>query len=377
MLGRVLQQILRIGATVASALAGLGGLATAVGFLAERARWSMLGFTPPGADLNEYLFTGARFLAFLPGIVLGSVLSAIALDPLLLLPIGVTGTFMYMLYMFLRVQRRFAGHSEGEGSRLRTWKGRLMRKGVALFRPAALGGLVLVLFVGTFFLFQAGATANSLFADRTHLEEIRCGEGRLNLQDQLLLQCEDELMARMGRVFLLVLAGGGALGLLMPSDWRGPGEGSATSPLESTLLWIAVALVMLQVLLIPINYGATFPRNDFPAVQVTRAPVAAPAQAAGPIGTEGAIGSPGNAAPGSGGDSDAFGGMDSWPADGRFSLIHRSGDEFYLYSAAARRIWLVPRGQLESLVYLGICDVFESPHLCGPGVTPTMESGAP
>jgi len=335
----VFQRILRLGATLAGGLAGVGSLATAVGFLAERSRWRMLGFPVPGADLNEYLFTGARFLAFLPGIVLGSVLSALVVDPwLLLLLLGVAAAAWFVLR-----SRRMDPPTEGEG-RGKEGTRRFLPTWIPRLRPAALVSVILLLFAGTFFLFQAGAAGNLLFADRGHLVGAGCGDPGLGLQNQILLQCEEALVARMGQAFLLVLAGAGALFLLFPPAWRGSEGGRGPGALEGTLLWTGVALVTLQLMLLPVHYGVVFVRNDFPAVQVVRS------------------------AP------EAREGEDGWPADGRFALLHRRGDEFYLYSSAASRIWLLPRGQVESLVYLGICGVFEPPYRCeaagGAGGTP-------
>src|SRR5690606_32590312 len=120
-----------------------------------------------------------------------------------------------------------------------------------------------------------------------------------------------------------------ALWLLLPPAVRRSAEArseASTSspdlppePIPVTLLGVNGALLAVQLILLPINYGALFLRNEFPMVEVTLAQPELRAE--------------------------------RWPGDGRFSLLHRRDDEFYLYAASARRIWLVPRGDMQTLTY--------------------------
>jgi hypothetical protein len=359
MVHRVLQRVLRLGATIATALAGAGSLATAVGFLAERARWNMLGFHSPGADMNEYLFTGARFLAFLPAVFLTAIPDALWLNPGLLVALLVGGGLVLL----------FRGGRDPDDAESR-W-GRFhqgVRRRLPRFRLLALSVLVLALLLGTAFLLRATRVVNVLFADTSGLAGFQCGEPTLGLREHVLLQCENQLLAHLGQGFLVVAVGMTALWLLIPGAWRSEGEGGprqgaegapprgaerappqgaeAVPPrgAEAVLFWLAVTLLALQVMLLPMNYGVTYLRTDVPAVVVE----------AGSLGVE----------------------REAWPPGGHFVLLHRRGDEFFLYSAQARRIWLLPRAQIETLVYLGICPVLAPPERCHSGAVP-MGGGAP
>jgi hypothetical protein len=331
MASRVFEQVLRFFGTIATALTGLGALCTAAGFLAERTRWSMLGFAAAPADLNEYLFTGARFLAFLPGIALTSVLTAAAASVTAFL-LAVTLIGGVLLVRRWRARRR-NGEPVLAPAPERPWLRRA--------RPGALLALALFQFAGTMVLFQAGQLRNVLFTDRAPLAGAECGRAGVSLQSEVLLGCEAELTEHLGRVFLIVLFSGGALWLLLPASVRRAGDPDPLAPAEPAhlpLLGINLALLAVQLILLPINYGALFLRNEFALVEVTLAQPELRAE--------------------------------RWPVDGRFSLLHRRDDEFYLYAPSARRIWLVPRGDMQTLTYLGICGVFDPADSCHSDAPP-------
>jgi hypothetical protein len=324
----VFQRVLRLGATIATALAGMGSLATAVGFLAERARWNMLGFHSPGVDMNEYLFTGARFLAFLPAVFLTSIPDALWLNPglgLFLLSAGAAILFL-----------RSGGAGDPPTGRIGRARHQV-RSLLPRLRLPAIGLFVLALLLGTGHLLRATTVVNVLFTDQATLAGFQCGQTGLGLREHILMQCEPQLLAHLGQGFLVVTAGMVGFWLLMPEAWRPEGEATPPRGAEAALMWLGVALLTLQVMLLPINYGITYLRTDVPAVQVT--PTAAEVA------------------------------RDGWREDGFFVLLQRRGDEFYLYSSLERRIWLLPRGQVETLVYLGTCPVLALPERCRPGLT--------
>jgi hypothetical protein len=66
MLKKIFAPILRFFTLIASALAGISAVCTAVGFLAHRGHLKMLGVSNIPVDLNQYMYTGAQFLAYLP-----------------------------------------------------------------------------------------------------------------------------------------------------------------------------------------------------------------------------------------------------------------------------------------------------------------------
>lgn len=339
------QALVRFFGAVASALTGLGAICTAAGFLAERTRWSMLGLGSVSVDLNEYLFTGARFLAFLPGILLTTALSAVTgsgplfLAALVAVGVAVAARWALRRSAGVRLREALAGWAEPR-------RGRLVGVALAL--------LVVLQFAGTLFLFRAAGIRNLLFRDAG--PPASCAEPDLPLQALVRGGCEARLDQAMGEVFLVVLASALLLWVAarVGSEPDAGGEADAASAPEAAptlgrrlLLAANAALLAAQLVLLPINYGVLFLRNEFPVVEVART-----------------------------GAGEAADGATSWPASGRFHLLQRRGDEFYLYSRPAARVWLVPRSALADVVYLGICRLFPSRDAPPSGTCAFDEEGA-
>lgn len=342
MFHRAVQTVQKFFVALAATLTGLGVVCMAVGFLAERAHWSMLGLPLPAVDLNEYLFTGARFLAFLPGVFLTTTLTAITWS------LSVFG-LVIVAVVLLVVAHRWRG---------RQWLRRIVTtlskrshfRGRVL-RLVGLIALALLQFSSTYVLFRAARIRNVLFLAPTRSDGAECGQAGLDLEVQIVEGCQVSLDAHLGTVFLIVLVNGTLLWLFLRAMETGGGKaaergtptgssgeagaGPRVQPRpwgEALTVALNAALLGIQLILLPINYGALFLRSEFPVVDVVLTD---------PESREGA-----------------------WPEDGRLLLLHRWEDEFYLYGGAAGRVWLVPRSDVESLVFLGICRIFEEPGQC-------------
>jgi hypothetical protein len=390
---KLFQALLRFFGAVASALTGLGAICTAAGFLAERTRWSMLGLGTVSVDLNEYLFTGSRFLAFLPGILLTTTLSVLTGS-------GRVFLLAIALVVLALVSRSLLRRPAGARMRSAALSWAAPRRAALL--SAGLVGLAILQFAATLFLFRAAGIRNLLFT--AGAPGASCVEPSLPLEALIRRGCEARLDQAMGEAFLVVLASGVLVWMLLRARGSEPTRGTLGG---TALVAVNVSLLAVQLVLLPINYGALFLRNEFPVVQVARAgddgrpedragvaeasrddgraagpPAAeAPADAAGATGppaaeapadaagatdptaaeapADGPLASGARGADPSLADRQALSGVATgWPRDGRFYLLQRRGDEFYLYSTAARRVWLVPRSGLTSVVYLGICRLF-------------------
>ena len=83
MLENITKVIARFFGIIAGSLSGISAILIAIGYLAERSHLKMLGFTTIPVDLNQYLYTGANLVGFLPGIIILQSISLL-LEPLTL-----------------------------------------------------------------------------------------------------------------------------------------------------------------------------------------------------------------------------------------------------------------------------------------------------
>ena len=73
MLEKIFAPVLKFFGIIASSFTVITAVFTAVGFIAERSHPHMLGFTSIPVDLNQYLYTGARFFALLPAMIFSAL----------------------------------------------------------------------------------------------------------------------------------------------------------------------------------------------------------------------------------------------------------------------------------------------------------------
>ena len=73
MLEKIFAPVLKFFGIIASSFTGITAVFTAVGFIAERSHLHTLGFTSIPVNLNQYLYTGARFFALLPAMIFSAL----------------------------------------------------------------------------------------------------------------------------------------------------------------------------------------------------------------------------------------------------------------------------------------------------------------
>lgn len=359
MLQKVFTQALSFFGAIATSLTGLGAVCTALGFLAEHQRWEVLGLAGVPPDLNAYVYTGARFLALLPSVALGTLATAATANRV----VGLLILLVLAALLGHPLVKRF----------LRQWLASRARVAQMLRRSIYFGGLAVLAFlqfIGAHELLQVAEFRDLLFAARPDYPLLGCLDPGFTLLEYVLFGCSEALRVQMGEVFLIAMLSGLSLWLLFRLRWtenetglqgtnsdgsdgdrpatgrdaqrakpaaQGGTDGAPVAgaddevsgvrrgPGEGLLLAVNAALLALQLLLLPINYGVLFLPHEFPVVRVTLVqPALRP----------------------------------SWPDNAELSLLQRQGDELYLYSPYARRIWLVPRSDTESVVFLGLGNVF-------------------
>ncbi|GEM_PF-5894436 len=96
MLENITKVVTRFFGIIAGSLSGISAILIAIGFLAERSHLNMLGFSKIPVDLNQYLYTGASLIGFLPGIVIMQSF-LILIEPVSLIVIFTTLIFLFVI----------------------------------------------------------------------------------------------------------------------------------------------------------------------------------------------------------------------------------------------------------------------------------------
>lgn len=319
-----------LGASIGSITA----IFTAAGFLAERARLTMLGLPSTTFDLQQYLETGARFLAFLP-LYLGMAFYYTVLGLLSALVYGVwqqplvVGALLVLAGGVLWWWRRRRQDATTQASEL---PGRL----VAFVRRhpvALLVGFLLVQFLGAYQLTQALEISNLLFVPTTTgADSIPHAELSIisteTLKNWVLAGDAARASQFLGWLFLITLLTAWGLDymrrLYRASDRTNPSFWQLTAFAASLLLFIT------QVTLLPINYGILLSSNRFAEVSVV------------------------------------YAGEGVQPTEAPLYLLHETGNGYYFYTRGERTVWFVQRGDVQTILHHRMARVLQ-PRAALPG----------
>lgn len=337
-----------------ASLTGITAVFTAAGFLAERARLTMLGLPSSTFDLQLYLETGARFLAFLPLYLGFALLYTVLRAPLTLFTwlensfgleaaaVIFLGVLVAAIVGIILIFRKHRNETE-------TGSGRWIQRRAAAIKSWGTDHLALVLFIflliqflGAYQLTQALEINNLLFDP--HPEPVVTPYADLSfvsvrsLRGWIVDGHPINGMQYLGWLFLITLAT--VWGLYLMRDLFGTGGSKAEEDVAGSrpdradvgfwrMTWFAGSLMLLltQITLLPINYGVLLSGNNFAQVLVTFNP-----------------------------DVDE---SVKPPAVDLF-LIHQSSGGFYFYSQAERNVWYVLRGDVRSIQYERMGSVFLS-----------------
>lgn len=339
MLKRLSEPLQKFFGFLGASLTGITAVFTAAGFLAERARLTMLGLPSTTFDLQQYLETGARFLAFLPlylGMafyysilgLLSALVYGLARNPLWWVAVIAVGLAAGVWWQ--RRRRRAEGAAPALHRRL---LGLVKRHPVAL-----LVVFLLIQFLGAYQLTQALEISNLLF-DPTLDAAHSIPHAELSIVSTRTLKnwiVEGEAARAsqfLGWLFLITLLTAWGLHYMLrlhraradvaPSFWH--------------LTWFAASVLLLitQVTLLPVNYGILLTSNRFMEVTVVFA---------------------------DDGEAEARPGR---PAEAPLYLIHETGNGYYFYAHEGPTVWFVRRGDVEALRHHRMARILQ-PRTAGP-----------
>jgi hypothetical protein len=389
---KVFEYVSRYFVIIAGFLSGTGGLFTAVGFLAERSHLTMLGATFIPVNLDQYLYTGAKFFAVLPILVITTIADSIN-------ELGgwvISLIFIFFAWHFLlRIKRIQSAKKKFENI------GKEIGHKIKNFTYQYLSGLLflfmIILFFGVAQMFLAFGITNLLYdkkipyneaifsntnelqswviqkpkitqqllsklenekrisddsisklkgmpedhvfenhKDFKNLLELELGEEKeISLVLESFFQInKDALNKYMGKLFILVSMFGLILWLFVSLVRKH----HSIEPNIWQNLWLGISILLFftQVILLPANYGILLLSNEFPEVIVSLEK------------------EPSNE------ETNSEKPESEWPGDNRFILLYQESDTFYLYSEA--KVWYVSGKDIRSMIYVGKSNVFVFPN---------------
>lgn len=341
---RIVGPVLGLLKVVGASLAGLTAVLSAAGFLAERARLTMLGLPSSTFDLEQYIETGARLVALMP------ILLVLALLLLLLtwltstpgvLITALGGTGLLVGYLFRRRRRARAGAANPALAAELPSGGDPAPTEIAAGRTtywfAALLALALILqFVCLERQVSVLERRDVLFAPEASGSDAqdaastaaRGATAVTVIGPQRSSDRQNEALQFFGLVVMVTVFNGGLLAFVVRH--RFPASSPRSTRARVLVVWTAVTALMLisQITFVPVTYGALLAATNFPevCVEYTR-------------------------------DRDAW---PDPPPDERLALVHQTGDGFYFYSRTEEKMWYVLRGSVAAMVQYAPADVLDS-----------------
>ena len=255
MLENVTKVIARFFGIIAGSLSGISAILIAIGYLAERSHLKMLGFTSIPVDLNQYLYTGANLVGFLPGII---ILRSIYL---LLDPLPLIILFLFIFIWFSMRYQRFRLFWDKTLNRIKGW--------IIEFKLYLFIFFVFVQVLSLNWMVKAVLLENLLFTEdiSSAQPEFSFLKADTNNLQQLLLSKDknEKLPTYFTQLFLNVLLTGLVLYYLMTHDKKNQQDMSFHMK-----FWLTINLLLLatQVILIPGNYGVLLLNNKYQEVKV-------------------------------------------------------------------------------------------------------------
>jgi len=331
MLQKVFEYVSRYFVIIAGSLSGTTGLFTAVGFIAERSHLSMLGFSLIPVDMELYLYTGAKFFALLPVLVITAV------------GFNIIKIFQWVLILAVilvvwGILRRFKIMIPVRNA-LKT-----LRESIKDFAFNHLSGflflVMVVQFVALFQMFIAFQMTNLIFDTHSYTSTQAMGifSGAEELKFWTVKNNATALTEYMGKLFIIV-TGLGLLLWYLISLLRQK-MSIVLNLWQNIWLGLSVLVFLTQLILLPANYGVLLIPNEFPVVEVNFS------EDFEKIFLEGESVQPKSAL----------------HKNNRMILLYQDGNDFYLYSRSGEqpKVWYVNADNIRSLVYTGRANIFES-----------------
>lgn len=255
MLENVTKVIARFFGIIAGSLSGISAILIAIGYLAERSHLKMLGFTSIPVDLNQYLYTGANLVGFLPGIIiLRSIYLLLDPLPLIILFLIIFMWFSMRFHWFRLLWDKTLNHT---------------KKWIVEFKLYLFIFFVFIQVVSLNWMVKAVLLENLLFTEEisTTPPEFSFLKADTNNLQQLLISKDknEKLSTYFTQLFLNVLLTGLVLYYLMTHDKKSQQDRSFHMK-----FWMTINLLLLatQIILIPGNYGVLLLNNKYQEVKV-------------------------------------------------------------------------------------------------------------
>jgi len=255
MLENLTKVITRFFGIIAGSLSGISAILIAIGYLAERSQLKMLGFTTIPVDLNQYLYTGAYLVGFLPGIIILGSISLLS-DPF--------PRIVLIGLLFIGVSLRFKRFREFWDKALNLTKSWIIKFKLYLFIF-----LIIIQLLSLYWMVKAVSLENLLFtgdiSSVTH-EFTFLKANKENLQQLLLSKDKNEkLPTYYTQLFLNVMLTGLAIYYLMTHE-----KESQQHMSFHMKFWLTINLILLatQVILLPSNYGVLLLNKKYQEVKV-------------------------------------------------------------------------------------------------------------
>ncbi len=263
MLENITKVITRFFGIIAGSLSGISAILIAIGFLAERSHLKMLGFTTIPVDLNQYLYTGASLMGFLPGIIILETIKLL-LNPATLLILFV----LFLILLSLRFQRMKD-----------FWK-TLLTLGQTLIVKFKVYFLVLFVFVQIIslsWMVKAVLVENLLFPEnKSPIQLISSTQTEMTFitttpatLKQLILSNDQKDKDKLSKYFTQLFLSTLIIGLVMRYLTFAGNETQLEMPFNMKF-WLVINFLLFatQIFLIPGNYGVLLLNNKYQEVKV-------------------------------------------------------------------------------------------------------------
>ena len=385
MLENITKVITRFLGIIAGSLSGISAILIAIGYLAERSHLKMLGFTTIPVDLNQYLYTGAKLLGFLPGLIIIQTIS-ILLEPLALVLLSVI-LLIWILIRFKKLKE--------------IWSKILIRiiQSLTNFKVLFLSFFVFIQIFSLYWMNISINIENLLFKENvsTYQQEFSFFTANTTAIAQLLLSRNTDILSRyFTQLFLITFFIGISLRYVI--SFKNENQPQKTFKFK---FWLTINLLLFttHIILLPGNYGVLLLNNKYQEVEVQfkETEKMSPSNAG--------IFSALNVNQTENTNKMGFQHLESeyfnfknnktaslkiyadikdnqniysrftnkpkllnavnetehyleWPKDARLLLLYQSNNIFYLYSKMDRRIWYVRSEDIEKMVYYGRAQVF-------------------
>lgn len=263
MLENITKVITRFFGIIAGSLSGISAILIAIGFLAERSHLKMLGFTTIPVDLNQYLYTGASLMGFLPGII---ILESIKL---LLEPVAL---IILSAILLILLSKRFQKMKDFWNTLLVHGQSVIVKLKIyflvffVLVQILALNWMVKAVLVENLLFSQNAISTPQVSSTQTEFTFLKTTPDTLK---QLILSSDKEDKDRLSKYFTQLFLMTITIGLMM-RYLTFVGNENQLEMHFNMKFWLVINFLLFatQIFLLPGNYGVLLLNNKYQEVKV-------------------------------------------------------------------------------------------------------------